>query len=188
MRGRVMLAVVLAVALLAAAPTAARADGSGHFCDVHGLCMSMNGTEGDRVYGKLSTNDNQQKITVSGDPTCTHNGQPSEYVQAIGHKDDTENCPFSTLKWDKMYAGYEIALITSNAFSNDYAQAKTLTNEVYQADAAATGEEWIMVPGGLYVNVAGTDASGTSDYLCSNGTDNPLIISTAAFECTWSIQ
>lgn len=190
MRGRILLGVGLAAVLAAAvlaAPTAAWADGTGHFCDVQGLCMSMNGTIGDKVYGKdRMSGDRQEEIEVGGDPTCTHNGQPSEYVQWADHYGATENCPFSTVMFDKMYHGDEIALITSDAFSNDYVQAKTKTGEVYQANGTATGEDWIMVPGVLYVNVAGTDASGAPDYLCSNGEDNALIISTGAAECTWS--
>jgi hypothetical protein len=178
-------ATVTTVAVVAV-PGIASADGTGDFCANTGYCLSMNGTTDNLVYAKLPQNDKQQTTAVEGYFGCTHAGQPSEYVQAVNFHGDTTNCPFTFASLDMQYEGDEIVTI-SNYSSNVNGERVQYYGSQFlrQEPPGNTGQEFIMAPNGLYVNVLASDGSVSQqpEFMCDTGRDNPIDVSTSP--CSW---
>jgi hypothetical protein len=187
---RVRMKIVLAAALAAAVaalvvPGVAQADGTGDFCNSNGsgLCVSMNGTQGDLVYGKTPAIDQEQDTVVAAYPACFHGGQPSIYVQALTRPADEENCPFTDVKLDQLYVGEEIVTIDNDP-NITYAQG-TAAGQLVQAAVNGSGELFIK-DANVYVQVSRSDSQQESMYMCAAGVNKALTLLSSQAGCAWN--
>ncbi len=196
MRPKLLLVAAAAAAsmvALIAVPGTAQADGTGDFCTASGsACLSMNGTTGDQILTQAPSSGNAQQTSVTGYLGCTHEGEPSEYVQykdSPTHPDDTTYCPFTDTTLDADLVGDEIVFI-SNIPSSEYAQGKEIVSPYLdQAGIGSSGEEFIKAPSGVYVNVLVSDFDMTQMYLCTDGLAGSAVdlsSSQADIYCDWS--
>jgi len=179
------LAATVAGVAVIGVPGIASADGKGVFCDNGANCMSMNGTKGDRVYGKEYQKDQQETTNVLGYGGCLHAGAASIYVQAVGFHGDTTNCPFTVKALDQLYKGDEIVKI----YNYNGAEYVTDVGGILRQEPPGSGQEFIQTTYGGYVNVLASDANSTeadpeSWAMCGTGLNNPVTIS-ASNACTW---
>lgn len=172
------LAVVLAPFALVTAlvlPGTAQADFfSQHMCDQQSteLCVRGDGVSGDQVTGNRYANVNEQIWDSAGVFACTHNGNPSQFVQSAAHGDGS-NCPYTVTALDDLYDGKEIVTLESHvaqlcilghASGNGLHQGGCTTGRLFVKVSTPTTDP-------EYDNVLWDDSNSSSDaFLCSDGT------------------
>lgn len=149
-------------------------------CDgtISTLCLSVNGTTGDLVYGKyLQAGDNQEATTVSAANVCGS----TDVVDGNG-----SNCPFvSGSGFNTQYAGDLVVRLHNTDENNVYMIGHAFDGIGNQYDYGMeqgaegdTGNEWVLAPAGTagwyyLINVYLSGANGTEQHACTAGHLDP---------------
>ncbi len=166
-----------------ASATTTTPTGTGLVCDNNtssNNCLSANGTQGDVVYGKAATVDNEETTSVNAATVC--NG--TDTVDGGG----TTACPFvSGSGMNSTYKG-DLIVILSNVPEGAIFEADD--SNIVQGHGG-DGMEWVLAPNGtgVYILVSVYESNGgTATFACSDGIDEPTLVSTqflGSGSCDW---
>jgi hypothetical protein len=176
--------VVPGVSAMASSPL-----GTGPVCDREvpdQICLSVDGTTGDPVYGKDFSSDNQEKTTVAAALVC----DGTDVVDG----GNSVNCPFQEgTGLNSQYDGDTIVQMY-NTHENDLWYIAN-QNGIYQ-EPQGTGYLWVLAPiskgSQIYylVNVAVSGQNSQPWFACSQGGANHAIFISSYFQgggqCEWT--